>query len=191
MSQESQEEHAQTSEPEPSLDRPLECTQCSKAIAVRYTEMLGKTEHTVIMCQDCPHLQQRLHGAGDGLQTALKDSPGASLACGSCGTSWDTVRRGQPLGCPECYAVFKQLLLDDLLESHSIPQRLSMKKRSVPAHVGRAPGETAEANPKIRLMALNEALNETLRREDYEQAAWIRDQIKKLSEEEGRDSIQS
>jgi protein arginine kinase activator len=29
---------------------------------------------------------------------------------------------------------------------------------------------------------LNEALNETLTREDYEQAAWLRDQIKELME---------
>jgi protein arginine kinase activator len=29
---------------------------------------------------------------------------------------------------------------------------------------------------------LNEALNETLKKEDYEQAAWLRDQIKAITE---------
>jgi protein arginine kinase activator len=42
-------------------------------------------------------------------------------------------------------------------------------------------------NPSSRLLALNEALKETLSREDYEQAAWLRDQIKALTESEAKD----
>ncbi len=48
--------------------------------------------------------------------------------------------------------------------------------------MGRAPGEKIEISPSLKLIALNEALSETLSREDYEQAAWLRDQIKKLTE---------
>jgi len=33
------------------------------------------------------------------------------------------------------------------------------------------------------MASLNEALNEALKRENYEQAAWLRDQIKNLKEE--------
>ncbi|MBB64423.1 MAG: hypothetical protein CMO81_05110 [Waddliaceae bacterium] len=56
--------------------------------------------------------------------------------------------------------------------------------KSTPVHVGRAPGQSAEMSPTLRLVALNEALKETLSREDYEQAAWLRDQIKELKGEE-------
>jgi protein arginine kinase activator len=34
----------------------------------------------------------------------------------------------------------------------------------------------------MRLLALNEALNETIQREDYEQAALLRDQIKAITD---------
>ena len=34
----------------------------------------------------------------------------------------------------------------------------------------------------MQLVALHQALHETLSREDYEQAAWLRDQIKALTE---------
>ena len=42
-----------------------------------------------------------------------------------------------------------------------------------------------EISPTLRLIALNEALDETLIREDYEQAALLRDQIRALKEKSG------
>ncbi len=48
-----------------------------------------------------------------------------------------------------------------------------------------------EINPSLRILALNEALNEMLKSEKYEQAAWLRDQIKALTDErEGDNKIQ-
>ena len=52
----------------------------------------------------------------------------------------------------------------------------------MPLHIGRAPGEVVEINPTLRLIALNEALDETLIREEYEQAAVLRDQITAFKE---------
>ena len=48
------------------------------------------------------------------------------------------------------------------------------------SHQGHKPGELKEVNPSLKILALNEALNKTLNDEDYEQAAWIRDQIQEL-----------
>ena len=48
--------------------------------------------------------------------------------------------------------------------------------------MGRTPGQAVAINPSLKLLALHQALNETLSREDYEQAAWLRDQIKALTE---------
>jgi protein arginine kinase activator len=70
-----------------------------------------------------------------------------------------------------------------MLASEKIPSRITISKKSTPVHIGRAPGQTQEMNPSMRLLALNEALNETLAQEDYEQAAWLRDQIKAITEE--------
>lgn len=108
------------------------------------------------------------------------------MCCGSCGTTLEEVKRGHRLGCMECYDVFGDLLLSEMLAANKLSPRVSAAKKSVPIHIGRAPGESLAINPSSRLLALNEALRETLSREDYEQAAWLRDQIKALTENEGK-----
>lgn len=162
-------------------ERPLECSECKKSIAVHYTELVGNTCNKTCMCADCPELQKRLHGIPT-FPAQGSPTEGAGLACGNCGTTLDAVRVGTPLGCSICYEVFDDILLSEMLSASKIPPRLATTKKTIPIHIGRAPGESQEMNPSLRLLALNEALNETLKREDYEQAAWLRDQIKALTE---------
>lgn len=162
-------------------ERPLECSECKKPIAVNYTEIVGDNMVCTSMCADCPVLQRRLHGTSNyPLPETALETP-AGLCCGTCGTTLEAIRMGAPLGCSECYEVFGDIIVQELINTNRIAQKLSNKK-SAPMHIGRSPGETTEMNPSLRLLALNEALNETLTREDYEQAAWLRDQIKELME---------
>jgi len=169
-------------------DRPLECTECRKPIAVHYTEIVGDVTIHTAMCADCPELQKRLHGIPQ--QQGASAEVGTGLACGNCGTTLDAIRVGTPVGCSDCYQVFEDVLIAELVSSHKIPPRLTASRRSTPIHIGRAPGEVQEINPSLRILALNEALNETLKREDYEQAAWLRDQIKALENQEKKDGGQ-
>lgn len=163
-------------------DRPLECSECKKPIAVRYTEIIGNSITRISMCADCPELHRRLHGAPMNNHAGTQGEGSTGLACGNCGTTLNALRVGTPLGCSVCYEVFDDILLTEMLASEKIPARITPTKKSIPIHIGRAPGEIQEMNPSLRLLALNEALNETLKKEDYEQAAWLRDQIKALTE---------
>lgn len=163
-------------------DRPLECSECKRIIAVNYTEIVGNNASHTSMCAECPVLQRRLHGSSKIDQFPNNMETGAGLCCGSCGTTLEAIRMGTPLGCTECYEVFGDILLNELIQSNHISQRL-INKKTAPMHMGRSPGETTEMNPSLKLLALNEALSETLTREDYEQAAWLRDQIKELTEQ--------
>jgi protein arginine kinase activator len=164
-------------------DRPLECYECKKPIAVVYTEIVGETMINTSHCIDCPILQRKLHGSHKLIKEGV-EAEGAikGLCCGNCGTTLEAVQMGTPLGCTECYEVFADILVSEMLAANKISQRISPTKSSIPLHIGRAPGESTEITPTLRLLALNEALNETLSREDYEQAAWLRDQIKALTE---------
>lgn len=162
-------------------DRPLECGECKKPIAICYTEIIGDTITRTSMCADCPELHRRLHRTPRHSAYNL-DENAASLACGNCGTTLEALRVGVPLGCSVCYEVFGDILVGEMIASEKIPPRLAGAKKSIPLHIGRAPGETQAINPSLRLLALNEALTETLKKEDYEQAAWLRDQIKALTE---------
>jgi len=163
-------------------DRPLECTECRKPIAVQYTEIVGEVIIRTSMCADCPVLRRRLQGVPHTEIVEGQVEGSTSLACGNCGTTLDAIRMGTHLGCDVCYEVFDDVLLPEMLAANKIPARIATNKKSVPTHIGRTPGEIQEISPSLRLLALNEALNEMLKTEDYEQAAWLRDQIKALTD---------
>lgn len=163
-------------------ERPLECSECKKPVSTRYTEIHGNHLNCTSMCSDCPVLQKRLFGfKRDPISHMAEGS--RSLACGNCGTTLESIKMGALLGCESCYEVFEEVILTELTHAKKLPPRVNVQKKSAPIHIGRAPGEVREFNPQMRLLALNEALTETLKSEDYEQAAKLRDQIKALSEE--------
>lgn len=164
-------------------DRPLECGECKKPIAVCYTEIVGDSITHTSMCVDCPELQKRLHGTSP-QDLVANQTGGAGLECGNCGTTLEEIRRGHRLGCSECYNVFGDVLLLEMQANQHLSPRLISGKKAFPLHMGRSPGEILAINPSSRLLALNEALKETLSREDYEQAAFLRDQIKAITDNE-------
>lgn len=168
-------------------ERPLDCGECKKPVKVRYVEIIDGQIVQTIMCADCPHLEKKLHGTSYNKTIASKVSKATSLVCGNCGTSLEFIRTGNPLGCPECYEVFADALVEDLLKEKKISCHLKLNKRTQPLHIGRTPGEVTEISPTLHLIALNEALDETLIREDYEQAALLRDQIRALKEHDKHD----
>lgn len=168
-------------------DRPLECSECKKPIAVRYTEIVGDTITHTSMCADCPELQRRLHGTSPQEHVANLTGATAGLECGNCNTTLEAVKRGHRLGCPECYTVFEDVLLTEIQSAKRLPPSIQMGKKGIPVHIGRTPGEKAVITLSSRLLALHEALKETLNREDYEQAASLRDQIKALTESENQE----
>lgn len=163
-------------------DRPLECGECRRPIEVHYTEIVGNIVTHTGMCSECPFLQRRLSGTAP-IEAEMLTEGKTGLVCGECGTTLDNVRVSRTVGCSNCYDVFGDILIADLEAYYKLPPNFIKKKKSIPLHVGRAPGETQEISPSLRLIALNEALDETLKREDYEQAALLRDQIKALTEE--------
>ncbi len=172
-------------EAEAKPERPLECSECRKPVAVKYTEVVsGKVTH-MIMCADCPVLHWKLQGPSPLKKTKDLETAGAGLCCGTCGTKMEAIQRGSLVGCEACYDLFDEVILSELRDTKKAPPRLFAKtKKSETLHVGRSPGESIEVSPTLRLVALNEALSETLKQEDYEQAAWIRDQIKSITEKE-------
>lgn len=170
------EEESEDKEP----DRPLECGDCKKPIAIRYTEAeKGKIVETS-MCSDCPHFQKKLKG---GSITSAGVGPKAGLVCGDCRTSLEDLQVGHPLGCSHCYEVFTEAILIELNSRNKIPLKVNTGKKNATYHLGRILGESVEVNPSLQLVALNEALNEMLKKEEYEQAALIRDQINAIAKE--------
>ncbi len=167
-------------------ERPVECSHCKKTISVEYKEITEDSTITTNMCSDCPLLERKLHGQANATAPLEGWSEQqAGVCCGNCGTNLEWIKMGNTLGCPECYDVFSDVLLANLLETEKIPSRLKKRvkmKSHLPLHVGRSPHEEGGIAPSEQITSLSEALKEALKKENYEQAAWLRDQIKSLLE---------
>ena len=161
-------------------ERPLECSACKKPVKVIYKEIVGQTVTCTEMCEDCPVLKAKLHG-----DAAASNKKESSLCCGRCGNSLESVLTGQPLGCAECYVVFAEFIVKELASADGIPSSLKKKaemQKLQTLHIGRAPQQAESVALSAKLTSLHEALNEALKKENYEQAAYLRDQIKSITE---------
>ncbi|HSX12436.1 MAG TPA: UvrB/UvrC motif-containing protein [Rhabdochlamydiaceae bacterium] len=161
-------------------ERPVECGHCKKPYKVVYKEITGNSIMITQMCSDCPILEQKLHGTQPNEPLTVKET---GLACGNCGTSLEAVKMGNPLGCSNCYNVFGDLIISELIEEQKIPSNLKKGltvRKNQPIHIGKSPGKQVSMPTSNRLTELNVALNEALKKENYEEAAGLRDQIKAL-----------
>ncbi|MBQ1187041.1 MAG: UvrB/UvrC motif-containing protein [Clostridia bacterium] len=94
--------------------------------------------------------------------------------CQNCGTSFANIAETGKVGCAECYKVFEDELYVYLKRIHG-----SVK------HTGKTPGrkELVVAKTTDRISELKIKLTNLVAEEKYEEAAVVRDQIKKLEEE--------
>lgn len=175
---------------EPNLEKPVErpfvCGECRRPLAFLFTEVAkGHTMH-IRMCKECPELEKRLKGGHlkEGSETGLN----TSMCCGSCGTTLDSVIRAGCVGCKECYEVFGDKIVEDLLNEGLLPTKEGGYKKGQTLHIGQGLGNEPEMPLELRLYTLNESLNATLKREDYEEAARIRDEIKALKSQQSEES---
>ena len=89
---------------------------------------------------------------------------GPEFDCGHCGIKFMEFRAGGRLGCPQDYRVFSAGLLPLVQRYHGATR-----------HVGKAARLQEGAGHRLRLRT---QLREAIAREDYEQAARLRDQLR-------------
>jgi len=90
-----------------------------------------------------------------------------SLTCSECGMTLLELQRKGRVGCERDYEVFAQYLGEVLARMHGANK-----------HVGRLPGvDEAEATVQEHLSDLRRALELAIRKEDYERAADLRDEL--------------
>ncbi len=90
--------------------------------------------------------------------------------CPVCGHTWDDFRRTGRFGCGECYRTFFREAEQVIRQVHSSAQ-----------HMGKIPSKSgAEVRMKRRLEELRRELKEAVAGEDYERAAKLHSEIKKI-----------
>jgi protein arginine kinase activator len=173
------------------------CQRCGqRAGEIRYTEVAGGEVRKQVVCAECarelgfapqdppsgeaspprgPSPAAKLYGvvsieatlSGEGVEAA----PGDDRRCPECGLTASAFHAQSLFGCPRCYETFEEGL-DALLK----------RLHGAVAHRGRVPSGRragAEAEPG----QLRRELDEAIRRQDYKQAARLRDRLRRRERE--------
>jgi protein arginine kinase activator len=124
----------------------------------------------------------------------------SGIRCKGCGLNYEAYRKNFMLGCSECYASFRELLVQDLRKIHGdvrhvgrrpgggkveLPEdEMAMPVSPAPsATVASTAGSALSQQRRIEMLKeLQTKLERAIRGEDFESAARYRDQIRELKE---------
>ncbi len=162
----------------------MQCQICHKNEAtIHLTEINEGVRSELHICESCA-LEQGIavksHMPVNELLSSLlssqpsEDDMGGSQkheSCPVCGFSLDQLRNEAVLGCPHDYEFFKSFLLPIIEKAHD---GHTIHRGKVPA---RAPEDSKN---QMELLNLRKQLESSVRAEDYEQAARIRDRISEI-----------
>ena len=159
------------------------CENCKKRQAtIHLTEIVNDTKKEVHLCETCAEKQgvvkqqmsiaDFLAGLAAGSSTAAKAKL-PDIRCPSCGLSLADFQSGGRFGCADDYTVFRERIMPLIEKIHDSTQ-----------HVGKVParaGKNVQREKELR--QLQGELKRAVDREEYEKAAGLRDQIRKLDEQ--------
>lgn len=161
------------------------CESCHERDAtVHYKEIRDDKVHEMHLCEQCA--EARGFGGGDKEQFSFPDLLGGMadegtggegdepgiLSCGRCGLTYPEFKAKGRLGCPDCYRHFRKPLLPLVKKIHGSDR-----------HEGKAPNRQGEAHLRIReIRMLKDRMDRAVRMEEFEEAARLRDEVRKLEE---------
>lgn len=175
------------------------CNICGKNPAtVHVTEIVNNQTTEMHLCEACAKeksiqmeqhfgLSDLLAGIADlGTPFGSKAKEELKLICPNCGMGYEDFKKIGRLGCSACYDAFRKNLVPLLKRIHGSTQ-----------HIGSIPGKIIkEVKKKTEIEELKEKLQQAIQKEEFEEAAKLRDRIKELEKksdekkktrEEGKD----
>ncbi len=155
------------------------CDICRKNLAtVHLTEIINDKIVEMHICQSCA--QSKTEELNEQLNIAdfLGGLVGAKeakfskvlLRCSSCGLRWSDFKKRGRLGCDNCYTLFREQLLPLLKRIHSSTRHTG----KIPLHIDK------RMSLEAKVKELHEQLRRAVQLEAFEEAAHLRDEIKKL-----------
>ena len=165
----------------------MQCQSCKKNTAtIHLTELVDGVRNELHFCELCAQeqglalknqipLTELLSSllASDEAG-AIDDADVTNIICPHCGITFEEFRKKGVMGCPKDYEFFSEQLKPILEASHSGGTK----------HQGKVPDKLdAGLDKQAELELLNDKLEAAVDAEDYEAAATLRDQIKKLETE--------
>ncbi len=164
------------------------CNICGKNQAtVHLTEIIDEQITELHLCEECAQkkgaqmeshfgLSDLLAGLADLGTQFNKTKTEPKLKCPKCGLTYEDFKKVGRLGCGECYNAFKEALVPLLKRIHGSTQ-----------HCGKSPKKIAKiVKAKNELDILKEKLQKTIQKEDFEEAAKLRDKIRELEKKNNK-----
>lgn len=155
------------------------CQKCGKNAATTHIHsVIGGIVKDYDLCNECAAKEGYSSGSAYSLASMLSSVLGdinlplatAEERCECCNASFREIAKTGKVGCAKCYEKFKNQLLPYLKRVHG----------SV-SHIGKKPSKdqlTVSTNDKITEM--RKKLSELVKNENYEEAAVVRDEIKRM-----------
>jgi len=170
----------------------MKCQHCEKPATFHITELTGPKPAEFHLCEihaklylmqpeqagaQAPTLANVLSQQLNITQTAEELAKLDKRACPQCGITFFEFRNQGRLGCAHDYVFFEQELEPLISNIHGATQ-----------HVGKRPkrGDLG-IEQQTDLIRLRKELDKAIKREDYEQASKLRDQIRKVESAEGEE----
>lgn len=168
------------------------CQHCQQREAnVHISKSLNGQIEELHLCEKCAQKMQEAHvmfqtglvvpdflQALFGFNQATAPGTQAEEACPRCGMTFSQITQAGKLGCSACYETFEPQL-------EALVRRIHGGGR----HVGKIPKRKGAAlREKVELKGLKEQLKALIEQEQFEQAAIVRDQIRKLEPSSGGES---
>ena len=164
------------------------CELCKQSQAtVHLTEIINDQMTELHLCEACANqkgaqveshfgLSDMLSGLADFSKTQEPEEV-STKACSSCGMTYDDFRKVGRLGCADCYPTFKRSLGSLLKRIHGSP-----------IHVGKSPVRLIKSSKiaKTELLDLKKKLERAIEHEEFEEAARLRDQIRRAEQQESQ-----
>ena len=166
------------------------CQVCKKNVATVH-ELIVATKEEKHLCEQC-YQKINLEQASQVIpMEALKklflqgQTPGSvppvqkETRCSSCGMTISEFRRLGRFGCENCYGTFRKQLTGLLESVHGETRHVGMRPE---------PGQEDLPSPgreRLRREKLEQELKRAVAAEKYEEAARLRDELRRLAEEEG------
>ncbi len=162
----------------------MQCNLCSKAEAsIHLTEIVNGKAIELHLCEACAQEKgtelnpqfsfgDLLAGLADFTPIMMNETTRLEK-CTTCGQSVAELSKSGRLGCPDCYKNLQKSLVP-------IIKRVQRSAQ----HVGKRPQKiSAKLKRQVTVRELEEKLKKFIEQEDYEKAAQVRDEIRKLAAE--------
>jgi len=152
----------------------MKCQRCTKAATLHVTEVFGEGQFEEMhLCEECAQKYLYEPQGAKGEKSEADETAALNLRqCPYCGLKFMEFRNAGRLGCPHDYEVFREELMPLLENIHG-------ERR----HVGKAPKRQPRGRQmRAELTQLRKQLQQAVNREQYEDAARLRDKIRRLEE---------